>query len=145
MRLSRIRCLCEMPTGSHVAITIFASLIAVGVAYNNARISLAERARELGSLRVLGFHRREVNHILLGELAILTAIAIPVGWVLGYALAALMVGMFDTEIFRIPLVVRPATYGYAALVVAGSTIAAAAIVARRVSRMDLVQVLKTRE
>ncbi len=46
---------------------LFASVIAIGVAYNSARISLSERARELASLRVLGFHKREVAYILLGE------------------------------------------------------------------------------
>lgn len=124
---------------------LFASMIAIGVVYNNARISLAERARELGSLRVLGFHRSEVTYILLGELALLTLIALPVGCVLGYGLAALMVGLFDTDLFRIPLVITPASYGYAMSIVVIAATLAGGIVARRVAHMDLVQVLKTRE
>lgn len=132
--------------GAMVGVYIaFASIIAIGVVYNNARISLAERARELGSLRVLGFHRSEVTYILLGELAVLTALALPLGCVLGYGLAALMVQMFDTDLFRLPLVITPASYGYAMAIVAAAALVAGANVARRIAHMDLVQVLKTRE
>jgi putative ABC transport system permease protein len=123
----------------------FASVIAIGVVYNNARIALSERARELGSLRVLGFSHREVSYILLGELALLTLVALPLGWGLGWILAAQMVSMFDTNVFRLPLIIQPASYGYASLVVVGAATGAGWLVARRVAHLDLVQVLKTRE
>jgi putative ABC transport system permease protein len=124
---------------------LFAALIAVGVVYNSARISLSERARELASLRVLGFTQREVSLILLGELAVLTFVALPIGCASGYALAALMVDLFDTELYRIPLVVLPSTYGFAACVILVAAAASAAIVLRRIASLDLVAVLKTRE
>jgi putative ABC transport system permease protein len=124
---------------------LFASTIAVGVVYNSARISLSERGRELASLRVLGFTQREVGRILLGELATLTFIALPLGCVLGYALAATMVDLFDTELYRIPLVVSPPTYGYAVSVILVASAASSAVVVRRIANLDLVAVLKTRE
>jgi putative ABC transport system permease protein len=124
---------------------LFSGVIAFGVVYNAARISLSERSRELASLRVLGFTRAEISQILLGELAIILLVAVPVGLVLGYALAALVVLAFDTELFRFPLVVSPRTFAFAA----ATTIAAAAIsglvVRRQLDRLDLVAVLKTRE
>ncbi len=49
---------------------IFAGIIAFGVVYNAARVSLSERSRELASLRVLGFTRAEISLILMGELAL---------------------------------------------------------------------------
>ena len=61
-----------------VMVTVYVALgmiIAFGVVYNFARISLSEQGRELASLRVLGFHKSEVSGILLGELAILTIVA----------------------------------------------------------------------
>lgn len=144
--LTTFRAMVGQTMGRMVAVyVLFASVIAIGVVYNNARISLAERGREIGSLRVLGFHRREVAYLLLGELAILTIVALPVGCLLGYALAAVMVGMFDTDLFRIPLIVQPASYGYAALIVMVAATGAGWIVARRIASMDLIQVLKTRE
>ena len=78
-------------------ITLFAGTIAFGVVYNSARISLSERSRELASLRVLGFTRGEISSILLGELAVLTVAAIPIGLVMGYGFAGFMVMVFDTE------------------------------------------------
>ena len=70
---------------------IFAGVIACGVVYNAARVSLSERSRELASLRVLGFTRAEISLILLGELALLTLAALPVGAILGYGLSVLIV------------------------------------------------------
>ena len=87
---------------------IFACIIASGVVYNSARISLAERSRELATLRVIGFTRHEISAILLGELAIVTLLALPLGMVLGKFFAWWMCTMFDQELFRFPLVVNGA-------------------------------------
>ena len=125
--------------------TLFAGLIAVGVVYNNARISLSERGRELASLRVLGLTRGEVSYILLGELGLLTLLALPLGALLGYLLAATLVMSFNTELFRIPLIISHSTYGYAALVVVLSAIGSGLLVRRRIDTLDLIAVLKTRE
>ncbi len=123
----------------------FAVIIAAGVVYNTARISLAERSRELATLRVIGFTRGEISSILLGELAVLTGAALPVGMVLGYVFAWLATLAFDSESFRIPLVVSPASYGIAAVVVILATVASGLIVRRKLDHLDLVSVLKSTE
>lgn len=123
----------------------FASVIAVGVVYNGTRIALSERGRELASLRVMGFHRREVAVLLLGEQGIITVLAIPLGWVIGYALAWLMVTGLQTDTFRIPYVVAPRTYLLSALITALAAVASGLAVRRRLDSIDLVSVLKTRE
>ncbi|MDA5094166.1 FtsX-like permease family protein [Aliiroseovarius sp. KMU-50] len=124
---------------------LMAALIAVGVVYNAARIQLSERARELASLRILGFTNAEVSYILLGELAFLTLLAIPLGLVLGYLLAAGMVAGFESDLYAIPLEVSRVTYFRAAWVVALASALSAAVVWRRIDQMDLVSVMKTRE
>ena len=123
----------------------FAALIALGVVYNAARISLSERGRELASLMVLGYSRFQAAAILVGEIAILTLVALPLGCLAGWGLAALLASAYETELYRLPLVISGATYGAAVLVVSISAILSAAVVARRVARFDLVSVLKTRE
>ncbi len=125
--------------------TFLAALIAIGVVYNSARIQLSERARELASLRILGFTRGEVSYILLGELFILTIVAIPLGLWIGYGMAAAMIESFKSDLYALPLIVTDKTYWRAALVVAGASLASALIVRRRIDRMDLVSVMKTRE
>jgi putative ABC transport system permease protein len=125
--------------------TLLAATIAFGVVYNGARIALSERSRELASLRVLGYTRGEISYILLGELAILTLAAIPVGFVIGRTLSGYMVANLQTELFRIPLVIEPATYSFAAIVVLVSGLISGLIVRRRLDHLDLVAVLKTKE
>ena len=124
---------------------LFSSVIAFGVVYNAARVSLSERSRELASLRVLGFTRGEISSILLGELAVVVLLAIPVGLTLGYVFAGALVAAFNTELYRFPLVVTPRTYGYAASAVLVAATLSGLAVRRRLDHLDLVAVLKTRE
>lgn len=125
--------------------TGLAAVIAFGVVYNNARVSLSERARELASLRVLGFTRGEVLRILLLELALLTLIAQPPGWAIGYGLAWIMKTNLAGELMRVRLVVEPATYVFASAIVVAAAVLSALVVRRRVNQLDLVAVLKTRD
>ena len=125
--------------------TILASTIAIGVVYNTVRIAMSERSHELASLRVLGYTRGEVSYILLGEIAILVLMAIPVGLLFGRWLAWVMSQSAQTELFRVPLVLEPSTYSFAALVVMLATILSALTVARQIKHLDLVEALKARE
>jgi putative ABC transport system permease protein len=124
---------------------MFASVVALGVVYNFARISLAERSRDLATLRVLGFSRSETSRILLGELAAIVVGAIPIGLVVGYGLAWLLSASLDTEVHRFPLRVSSATYAFAAIVVLAAAVGSALIVVRRLALLDLVAVLKARD
>lgn len=123
----------------------FAGLIAVGVVYNSVRISFAERQRELASLRVLGFTRGEVSYILLGEIAFLTLLALPIGAALGSGMAFGLSRAMSSELFRLPFIVHAGTYGYAALIVIVVTAVSGLMVRRQLDRMDLVAVLKSRD
>ncbi len=124
---------------------LFGAAIAFAVIYNNTRITFAERARELASLHVLGFTHGEMAEILLGEMAVITLLALPVGVLLGRGLAAAVVTLFSTELTRIPLSIAPATNGIAITI----TLAAAAISAlamwRQLLRLDAVGALKAPE
>lgn len=126
-------------------LTVFAGVIAVGVVYNNARIALAERTWELASLRVLGFTRREVSVLLLGELAIGIALALPLGMFLGWALTHGIVGLMQSDQFMFPVVIQPRTYAWAGLCVTAAGVASALVVRRRIDRLDMVAALKTSE
>lgn len=135
----------ELQATSRTILLIFASVIAVGVVYNSARITLSERGRELASLRVMGFTKAEVSSILLGEFAILLAAAIPLGWAIGYGIAYAVMSNVDSELYRFPLVIHASTYAFAAIVVIIAGVATALLVRRRINKLDLVSVLKTRE
>ena len=125
--------------------TLLAGSIAVGVVYNAARITLAERGRELASLRVLGYTRGEVRRLLLDELFVLSVVALPVGFGLGYGMTALLVRGFRSELYRVPLAVSPSGFAFAGLVVLAATMVSGWLVRRRLDRLDVVSVLKTKE
>lgn len=123
-----------------------AAIITVGVVFNSTRISLAERSRELATLRVIGFTRRETSLLLLGELGLLVTIAIPLGLLMGYGLAAFLIRFsYDTELFRMPLVINRSTYGFAVVSTLLSALGSALVVRHLLDRLDLIAVLKTRE
>jgi putative ABC transport system permease protein len=125
--------------------TLLGGSIAFGVIYNSMRIALSERNRELASLRVLGFERNEVAYILLGELGVLTLAAIPLGLLIGYGLCAYMAFQFDSDLYRIPLVLGMNVYAFAAMVVIVSSIISAIMIWRNLAHLDMVAVLKTKE
>lgn len=126
-------------------LVVFSCTIAAAMVYNTARIALSERARELAALRVLGFTRAEVARMLLGEQALLTLVAIPVGLLLGRAASGLLSRAYQWELFRLPLVLTVETHLFAIGVVGVAALASAWWVRRRLDAMDLVEVLKARE
>ena len=125
--------------------TVFAVIIAFGVIYNNAQIALAERGRELASLRVLGFTRGEIAYILLGELGLLTLVAIPLGLWLGVGMCYYIASTMQSDLFRVPVVLVPQTYAFAVVVVLVSAVLSGLAVRGRLNQLDLVAVLKAAE
>ena len=131
-----------------IMLTIYFSLsviIAFGVVYNSARIQLSERARELATLRVLGFGRREVFNVLMVELGTIVVIAQPLGWLIGYAFGYIVTQGLASDLFRVPFIVEIGTFAMSSLVVVAAAAVSALVVFRRVITFDLVRVLKTRE
>ena len=124
---------------------ILAMIVSFGVVYNSARIALSERSRELATLRVVGFSLPEVRGVLVGELAMLVLLALPVGLLFGRGLALFIMSSFSTETVRLPIVISTATYSIAAIVVCSAAIASFALVSRLLGKLDLVGVLKARD
>ena len=127
------------------ALVIFACIITFSVVYNSARIALSERGRELASLRIMGFTKAEVAFILLGEQAVLILLALPVGYAIGYGLAALMSYTYNSELYRLPLIINNSTYAFAFVIVAIAGLVSGLIIRRQINHLDLIAVLKTRE
>jgi len=123
----------------------FAMVVAFGVVYNSARISLAEQARELATLRVIGFSRREVGAVLVTELVILALLAVPIGLLLGTGFATAILKSINTETVRLPLMLNASNYAFAVLVVTIASVLSALFVLRNLNRLNLVSVLKAPE
>jgi len=124
---------------------VLAVIVAFGMVYNSARIQLSERARELASLRVLGFTRSEVSMVLAVELAVIALLAQPLGWFLGYSFSWAVVQGFQSDLFRIPFIVELSAFGWSSIIVLIASILSSLIVLLRVRRLDMIRVLKTKE
>ena len=124
---------------------VAALLITIGVTYNAARIQLSERARELASLRILGYGCGDISYILVGEMMLIALVAQPFGWLIGAGIAQLMTNAFTSDLYAIPLVLKPATFTIASLVVLSAAFVSVMIVRTRLDRLDLVSVMKTKE
>lgn len=125
--------------------TLLAGVVAFGVIYNTARLALSERARELASLRVLGFRRIEIAWVIIGELVVITLLAIPLGLMIGRWFAQLIGKAMASEFYRIPTVINADSYAFAAMVVLAAMTISALAIGRRLYTLDLIRVLKTRE
>lgn len=123
----------------------FAITIAIGVIYSGARISFSERGRDLATLRVIGFTQGEVSRMLLGELAIVTLVGIPIGFAIGYGLCVWMTVAMSSEVFRIPFRLNSATYGFAGCVIIFASVLSGWFIRRKVAHLDLVSALKVKE
>ncbi|MDB4977356.1 MAG: hypothetical protein JWN48_5697 [Myxococcaceae bacterium] len=128
-----------------LVLTLFAVVIAVSVVYNNARVALSLRGRELASLRVLGFTRGEISSVLIGELGVQVMVGIPFGLYFGKLLVRGMLSAGDPEAFRFPENISHHTFAFAALVTVLAAVASALLVRRKLDKLDLIEVLKTRE
>jgi putative ABC transport system permease protein len=128
-----------------VVLVVFSGVIAFAAVYNSGRIALSERGRELASLRVLGFTREEVARMLIAEQAVLVGAALPIGFLLGCWIAKALSDLYSWELFRMPFIITRASFGFSFITVLASAVVSALIVRRRLRRMDLVSVIKTRE
>ena len=127
--------------------SIFSFALGFGVSYNSQRIALSERGRELATLRVLGFSRHDALYILLGETILLVLCALPIGCIVGALLTLLFINAegFQTELIRLPFIIRPATFGFAIVVVMIASAVSGVVMKRYIDKLDLISVLKTRE
>ena len=123
---------------------IIAAVIAFAVVYNNARIALAERSRELASLRVLGFHAaRGVAHPAR-RACVLHERRDPARLRPRLRHGRARSWARTTDLMRIPLIVQRGPTR-SPVTVASRRALSALIVRRRIDHLDLVAVLKTRD
>jgi len=125
--------------------SFIAAIITFGIVYNSARIAFAERSRDLASLRVIGFTKGETAFVLLGELAIMVIMAVPIGIAFGLGLNAAIVEGFSTDLYQIPNQIQPEAFGTAGIAVLVSSVFSGWMVKRNMDGLDLVSALKTRE
>lgn len=126
-----------------IVLLILAGSITVAVVYNNARIIFAERERQLATLRVLGFHQYEVAWLLIGEIALLVCVAIPLGWLSGSGFSWLLLHSLSNDMFRVPWVMSTTPFIFSASGILVATAGSLLLIMRRLRQLDMLASLKT--
>lgn len=144
-RANLVNTLVGAMTASLAIVVVFAGIIFFGSILNSSLISLAEREREIATFRILGYRPREVSMIFLKESLLVNLTGSLVGLPLSYWLTVTMIRMYETELFRMPLVIRPTaalyTIGFSLLF----TLLSHVFVYRAILKMDWQQALQAQE
>ncbi len=125
--------------------TIAGAVIAFAVIYNASSVSIAEQERDLACMHSLGYSRRQVADIATHEVMPLGLIGVILGVPLAILVSHIIADAFETDLYRLPMVVRPVTYLTCAVLVLCFLFISRWLVRRRVYRIDIVRRLKTRE
>jgi len=126
-------------------LVLFAGVVFFGSILNASLISLAERQREVATLRVLGYGPWQIGALLLRESMIVTLAGTLLGMPIGYGLSVLTAVAYNTELFRFPVVATPGTWVWTLLLAILFGLAAHAVVQIVVHRMDWLEALQAKE
>jgi len=124
---------------------LFAGLIAFGSVLNTALVSLSERQREVGTLRVLGYSPANINRIFSGESLVVNVVGIILGLVFGIILAKSLSLAYSTELYRFPAIVYPWRLAMCAVIMVVFISAAQLIIYRLIRTLKWLEVLKIME
>lgn len=123
----------------------FAGVIAFGSIVNNALIEIGDRVREVATLRVLGYDASAVSGIFFRQTAIIFLMGLTLSFPLGYAMVSGLSSAYDSELYRMPVVIRPVQVAYTVLASAAFVVFAQWVVERQVQRLDWQDALKAKE
>ncbi|MBN1591607.1 MAG: FtsX-like permease family protein, partial [Pirellulales bacterium] len=130
---------------SLVPMIIFAGILFFGAILNSSLISLAERQRELATLRVLGYGPWKLGSLLLRESMITTLLGAILGMPLGYGLTMAVARMYASDLFRFPVVSNATVWIATAALAVVYGLSAHLFVQAAVHRMDWLEALQTKE
>jgi len=126
-------------------LALFAAIIAFAVIYNSSSVSIAEQERDLATMCSLGFERESVAQVATNDIMPLGLVGVAVGLPLGVQLCHLMAQLYETDLYRLPVVIRPTTYALVVAAVLAFQWTARWVCRRRVYRIDILRTLKSRE
>ncbi len=119
-----------------------ATVLAFTVLYTLTSINIAERFREIATLKVLGFYDRESAAYVFRESYILTVIGIGLGMALGVGLHALVLGSLEVDAVMFVQQVLPASYAISAALTLAFTWVVNRLAMGKLARINMVEALK---
>ena len=115
------------------------------VLYNLANINIAERQREIATLKVLGFHDNEVDNYINKENIIFTVLGIALGLILGTFLTSAIIGSIEIDVLKFMRNIKPISYVYSAVITLLFSFIVNFIIHFVLKKIDMIESLKSVE
>lgn len=125
-------------------LVIAAMLLGVVVLYNLGTMGYIERARELATLKVLGFRNRRIAGLLITQNLWLTVLGVLIGLPAGVGVLQWLLDALAGE-YELKLMLGPLTYCVSVLLTFGVSLLVGWMVARKNRKIDMVEALKNAE
>ena len=126
-------------------LVVFAGVVFFGSILNASLVNLAERQREVATLRVLGYGPWQIGSLLLRESMIVTLIGTVLGMPIGYLMTVGMANGYDSEMFRFPVILTPGTLVLTLVMAVLFGSLAHLCVQLSIHRMDWLEALQAKE
>jgi len=126
-------------------LTFIALALAFVICYNMGLINFAERTREYATLKVLGYHQKEIRRLILNENLLIAILAIAVSIVPGKAFTSMILAMVESESMRYAVMVTGKSVVIACATTFCFSIFIQLLLTRKVRRIDMVEALKSVE
>jgi putative ABC transport system permease protein len=113
------------------------------VLYNLTNINIGERVREIASLKVLGFTKREVYAYIFREIALLSVMGDALGMALGMLLATFVVTTAEVDYVMFGRQIHPLSYVWSFAITLGFTALILLLMRKKLDKVDMVESLKS--
>jgi putative ABC transport system permease protein len=126
-----------------IVLTVSAAALAFIVLYNLTNINVDERIREIASLKVLGFTRREIHAYVFREIVLIALLGDLLGLVAGSWLETFVITTAEVDYVMFGRIIHTSSYLYAFILTMVFTVMALLMMRRKLDRIDMVESLKS--
>lgn len=128
-----------------IVLIITSAMLAFVVLYNLANINIGERKREIATLKVLGFHDKEVDSYINKENIIFTLIGVMLGLVFGVFLTNVIIGTIEIDLLKFDIKILPTSYVLSAVITIAFSVIVNNIIHFVLKKIDMIESLKSVE
>jgi len=122
---------------------VVAIMLAVVILYNLTNINIAERIRELSTIKVLGFYDKEVTMYIYRETILLSLIGILAGFVFGNVLYRYILAVVPPDEVMFNPALGAKAFIVPVMLIIGITIILGYIMNKKLSKLDMLSALKS--
>ncbi|MEW4355288.1 FtsX-like permease family protein [Streptococcus pneumoniae] len=143
--IQQLRTIVSSLTAVMMILVCLSVLLGLVILYNLTTINVAERIRELSTIKVLGFYQNEVTLYIYRETIVLSIIGMVVGLWCGKLLHEVLLQMIASDTTLFPQLVSWEVYLIPFLLISGILLALGYMIHQRLKQLDMLEALKSVE